>query len=369
MPQVLGQLPSRGPLYQSMSKQEGTRHGRFTRLIVGLGNYGARFSNTRGNVGFAVGRKLLDHCEMPPSEVHDPSDPIVRRSSNRRSDGADRTRHPYTGSSTKRLNKRQFAKNPEEHSWCTTRFQDYGGLWCDRLLLGDEGDVADQASWSARRCALLLPHTMSDFSGESVKLVLKANHHVQPSEILLVFEDPKMDLGVARIRRASGPSQDVNFSEIDHPGAVNVLEVVGAHYDRCEAMSDVSVLQVGIGGGRISGDEFTELESELMHKRLLPLSAFITALWAMSPTKAETFALRHTFAVTEPKAIAAACNVHRQEAAIWRSFQRSMLSSRDEALLASYSSGTHPWNLGKSAVTEEVSKVIEDKFPMRNRSR
>jgi hypothetical protein len=229
-----------------------------TRLIVALGNYGPTFDNTRGNLPFMVGHRLLKHCKYPEREIHDTNDFYANRSNNRDEFGTDRVR-PLCYSSSPR---KQFAtfmagKRPLQ-SWCTEPFKDFQGLWVDRMLLGEppqsikDGSVADDASSGnhVERVAMLHPGFGIDAGGDSLDLVLSRFRHFEPSQIIVVVAEPKWRLG-------AGSLQTVGESEfLRTPGLSSVLDSVACRFESEEAMNKVWVFRLGCDAAhsRLAGE-------------------------------------------------------------------------------------------------------------------
>jgi len=133
------------------------------RCIVGLGNPGAQYAETRHNVGFLVLDRLAE----------------------RRQIGVTRGRH--------------------------------------RALFG-RGQIAGED------CLLVKPQTFMNDSGVAVRRVLQY-YRLEPADVLLVYDDIALDLGVMRLRRGG--------SDGGHKGVRSVIHLLGT--------DQIARLRLGVG--------------------------------------------------------------------------------------------------------------------------
>lgn len=102
-----------------------------------------------------------------------------------------------------------------------------------------------------------------------------------------------------------------------------------------------SVLAIGCGSHHLPGAPFTTEEEGRIRNHVLPLAAFVVALWAVNPRIAAEYVVKQTPPCTE--STAGECPsppllpTHER---LWRTMQESMLSTRDTALLRAHFSNT-----------------------------
>jgi PTH1 family peptidyl-tRNA hydrolase len=140
------------------------------RCLVGLGNPGAQYAETRHNAGFLVIDRLAERHQV----------------------GVTRGRH--------------------------------------RALFG-RGKIAGED------CLLVKPQTFMNDSGDAVLRVL-LYYRLQPDDVLLIYDDIALDLGVLRLRRGG--------SDGGHKGVRSVIHYLGT--------DQVARLRLGVGRPPGSGD-------------------------------------------------------------------------------------------------------------------
>lgn len=133
------------------------------KIVVGLGNPGKKYENTRHNVGFMVVDQLVDYVQHGQS-------PLV-------------------------------LKNDEWHV-STTGQLEY------RWLGVGESEIE-----------LVKPHTFMNKSGKAVAYVLRKHPHLSSDDIYLVHDDLDIPLGKFKIQKGTGPRV--------HRGVSSVEQVLG----------------------------------------------------------------------------------------------------------------------------------------------
>ena len=295
------------------------------RVIVGLGDVGGVRKFARQNIGFQITTRLLMQCRVSPVDVHDPSRG-ASRSSSRQKNGTDRVDVVVWG------RERKPSHQVKVTTWDTPAFCDFGGVWCDRLLLGEP----------PLRCAVLQPHTTMRYSGESLVLVLRAFGHLDVCDFLIVAPSSVLPLGRQQIIGLRNAHTLVN--------ALTVQNITSQLSLECEpsALSSTSVLCVGINGATKEDENFSALEQKMVNNIVVPFCTYLAALWVTNPARAVELAL-----VKDPLLFTS----QRQ----WATLQSSMLSSRDSAVLSAYQQGipigdAYDW----SRTQREAFKILEN---------
>ncbi|KPA76837.1 hypothetical protein ABB37_07638 [Leptomonas pyrrhocoris] len=301
--------------------------GRVEKLILCLGyDDGALVSRTRGALATRVTQHLLRHCQPGQSDVHNPE---VTRANARDRHGRPRLFYAAQERQRRRGNRHgrgEALRTPQ--TWDTSRVVDFMGVWCDRLLLGDDRRPS--------RCAVLEPHVPPMLWGESIARVAQSHRCLSRDDILVVKSDESLPFGVVRLRfeapactaaAAATTASAVQTSSASFlRGTTTVSEALKLF---TAPQRPPSYLQLGIGADHGTQSLFTTEETHFADHLLLPLCTFTAALWTASPHKAADYVAALT---ARPETLTEATANHR----LWRTMQHAMLSTRDTALLRAY---------------------------------
>lgn len=296
------------------------------RVVVGIGAAELRMCRTPRAIGRAVVQEILATCNAPKSDVHDPS----------KADGRSRTRDKFGH------NRRDFvgwsetdkSKHRARHeAWDTAPMCDFGGVWCDRLVLGEP----------ARRSAVLQPVWGVESSGDSLAMVFQAHPALLPEHVLLVAEDHSLPIGTSTMSQCRNVDP-----QSCHVGVQSCLKAVGRSRGAQRA-TDTWTLRVGVGSSCAPLEEFSTVEwSQSIARYVIPFNAFLAAFWCSSPVKATEYLAKQKSALEAP-------NLR-----LWRTMQRSMLSTRDEAIMEAYKSGHGVSKMmSPDKVALEADKIVE----------
>jgi hypothetical protein len=295
---------------------------RVEKLIVCLGyDDGAFAANTRGAITTQLTQRLLQQCQPGPSDVHNPD---VTRANARDRQGRSRTFFAVHEQQLRRSRHGRTETLRTPQTWDTSRVVDFMGVWCDRLLLGDDRRPS--------RCALLEPHVPQLLWGESMARVAQAHRYLTREDVLMVTADESLPFGVVRLgtfeaAAAVGDGKVTSVSLLQ--GATTVAEAVKLFAAPLQSQSSPSNLQLGIGAERGHRSFLTVEESAFAERLLIPLCTFAAALWAANPMKAAEYVAILT---ATPQTLTEAQANYR----LWRTMQHAMLSTRDTALLRAY---------------------------------
>lgn len=298
---------------------------RVEKLIVCLGSDGSPTAqDTRGALGLKVAQRLLQHCQPGLSDVHDTD---VTRAHARDRKGRPRIFYAAHAQQHRRGGRGRGEVLRTPQTWDSSPVADFMGLWCDRLLLGDDRHPA--------RCALLEPHVPPLLWGESVMRVAQSHRYLASKDVLLVEAVEGLPFGVVRLHTAQPPSEAAGQPGRAHAssssshllqGATSVTEAV--KYFQAPHVSS-SFLRLGIGSEHGPRSALAIDEALLADRLLLPLCAFTAALWTANPERAAEYVAAAT---ATPTTLAAAQANQR----LWGTMQHAMLSTRDTALLRAY---------------------------------
>lgn len=290
------------------------------RLVVGVGGFprtlGKRVS--RSSLGGAVCEALITACRPPPADMHDSSNK-QQRSSFRDERGNNR---PLTYVPRAGVRKHQSAytykQSISHETWDTAPFLDFDGIWCDRLLLGDP--------WV--RTAVLVPHGEAPFCGESLHKVLKSFRCLSDARLVLFV--------------ASTPDVEHGQLDMDLIGEDRCMRRLEQRKDlmscvaalECNTKNSVHATVLWIGAGSEHG--FTLPLSDHEHQTLIQRSTVMSqgsiacALWASHAVKGIEFIQQRKFTRWDAQ----------QRNRVASQVMRSMLSTRDEAVLRAFCAQT-----------------------------
>ena len=313
-----------------------------SKLIVGTGEVSRGLSKGLSSVGFVVTSQLLRHCKAPPPDIFDPSVEESRmpfkdeHGRARRSGAATVTGSTVAsrGGSTNQVQVRSASKRGRA-AWAHNAFQDYGGLYCDRIALAGGGPSSAAPSSYAvgsgmgfQRAAVLQPHTGLERTGEAIGRVLSAHRHLDSSDVLLLYPTRALPFGGAVLTTLRATERRGLIDPLTQSALLSANDalVEASRYDSSdgsgggngenplegeedpEAGLDMSVMSIGIGnspalsrsgggGGDGSSSPYsvhvhahipTEGLAVLRHA-LAPRLAYACAYWAANPAKAAQF--------------------------------------------------------------------------------
>lgn len=294
-----------------------------------------------GDVGRLLTTQLLRTCNPAPSDVHDPTVPHSRSRSRGR-DGKDRESLMPAGAAASRRS--GFWRKPQAE-WDTAPFQDYGGRWCNRLLLGPD-DVG-----GAKRTALLEP--VPGTEDESLTRVFRSHRHLKPSDVLFVRACTELPLGTMRFRHLCEsepvlPTRAGGFRASVAHWKELLLSPTGSQ----SALSEFPSLCIGISScAPMQPLDGTAAEWPAVTQRILPLGAFACALWTFAPVQAAKLLLESTTCSLQPPT--------DKEDRLWRRMQTSLLSTRDAAVLEAFSEGRSvERNLRGDATAYQAEQIL-----------
>lgn len=310
------------------------RKTRVEKLIVLLGwRSSASQVLGRGAGSSLIGEVLLSNANPPKNDVHDPDRcRVPARSAN----GAAR---PYYRAYTQSISSPRRAaagalRRPQQ--WDSSPVVDFGGLWCDRLLLGPVH--------APSRTALFCPHVPPVFQSAMLERVAQGHPSLATSDVLLVDTTPALELGVLRLWTREEYFAAAPRWEDD--------EMSGALRNACggvtlrSAMSrfapspgrDVSVMAMGCGSKDPPVRPFSNEENQFLREYVALLASFAASLWTANPDAAKRHLEAHT---ATPKSLSGLSPASKAKLGkLWGSMQTSMLSTRDTALLDAYFNNT-----------------------------
>eukprot|EP00796_Vickermania_ingenoplastis_P004161 gene4161-3002_t len=301
------------------------RKPRIERVIAVFGASGASPVH-RGAAAGRVADALLDACRPPPSDVHDTERCRVDA---RNANGEARQYFAaYTRSAAGRRRTAGALRSPQR--WDSEPASDYGGVWCDRLLLGVDA--------APRRCALLRPRVPLAFQPEALQRVGQAHSHLSAQDLLLVDTTPALPLGVLRLwgweaYLGAAPQWDgADARRLTGDRSVVGCSLVEALESFASPASSPSVLAVGCGAELPAAAPLTPGEEAVM-ALAAPCAAFAAALWTVRPSVAAEYLVKQT-----PDA--SALRERQRCERVWGEMQNSMLSTRDAALLHAHYTNT-----------------------------
>ncbi|KPI82881.1 hypothetical protein ABL78_8103 [Leptomonas seymouri] len=298
---------------------------RVEKLILCLAYHNGTFDpNTRGALATHITQRLLQQCQPGPSDVHNPD---VTRANTRDGHGQPR---PFYAAHKKQLRYSRRHGRTEKlrtpQTWDTSPVADFMGLWCDRLLLGDDRLPS--------RCAVLEPRVPPTLWGESIARVAQSHRHLTRGDVLVVRSEASLPFGAVRLQIqtpdaattvASAQTVDTSTSPpmpCAAPLAASLKLFAGPQRSPW-------YLQLGIGDDLGAQTLLTAEEMHFSNHLLLPLCTFTAALWTVNPHKASEYVSSLT---ATPQMLTEARANHR----LWRTMQHAMLSTRDTALLRAY---------------------------------
>jgi len=161
----------------------------YMKIIIGLGNPGEKYINTRHNVGFMLIDKLKQEWNFPDFEFNKKFNAEISIKSN------------YSLSSSPA-----------------------GGRGCRVLTTGEEKSEKDN------RIMLVKPQTFMNLSGTSIRAILDF-HKITPENLIVVHDDVDVALGKYKVATDS--------SSAGHNGVQNIIDQLGTQ-EFCR-------IRVGIG--------------------------------------------------------------------------------------------------------------------------
>ncbi|CUG90494.1 Hypothetical protein, putative [Bodo saltans] len=300
------------------------------KLFVGIGsdNYlHARDTVTAASLPRTVGHALLKKCRVPAPDIHDPTN-MSQRSRHRDASGKNRALS-YT------LSKNGPRKHIQHDSWDTAPFCDVGGLWCDRLLLGEP----------MVRSALLLPYSL--LAKESLRRVADSHPYLVtgPESTLLIASTDRLDAMKLHMEPIGGPLMETLLPS--HQGVQDCVDVLDQRHQRGD---EIDVLWIGTGSDTPLLAPMDAASVRKFEDDVVPVATFFAAMWASSPPQAKDMLNDGRWRQWSLE----------QRKRILSSMQQSMISTRDEHVLKCYSGGVavSP-RLNRNATIYEAGKVLE----------
>lgn len=161
------------------------------KLVVLLGFLDYARQSARSAAACRLEEILFRQCQPPLNDVHNPDRCRVAA---RDAAGVARAYYEaHTRSLASKRSRRAFSatalRKPQQ--WDSSPVVDYMGVWCDRLLLGEETRPS--------RTALLRPCVPPFFQAEAIQRVAHAEPHLKASDVLLVDATPHLPFGVVRL--------------------------------------------------------------------------------------------------------------------------------------------------------------------------
>ncbi|RNF04475.1 hypothetical protein TraAM80_05122 [Trypanosoma rangeli] len=282
-------------------------------VCLGCGNYQA--NEARGALGNRVAQQILSTCAPSPSDIHNPDknrlharDAFGRARQKQCPNKGERFFKDVTGNGFGRI--RGSMRGPQ--TWDSDRVVDYMGVWCDRLLLGEETNPS--------RCALLEPQVPFVMVGESLERVLLSHRNFKGADIIFVFSSSCFPFGVLRLV----PFTDALLTLPNGGPSAYPHSSIGTVLNRLTSSGDkAAAIVMGVGNTHGLLIPLTAEERAVCDTRIVPLASFATALWTVNPAKAAEYLQ------SSPK----------DNMRLWRTMQSSMLSTRDTAVLRAYEGG------------------------------
>lgn len=171
------------------------------------GKHGAHLSSScflpRASVACRLEDYIFRNCRPSLNDIHDPE---RCRFTARDGKGEGRAYyHAYTQAQKQRHRRRAIDDAPGRHGgreslrrpqqWDSAPVPDFMGVWCDRLLLGDER--------SPMRTALLRPYVPPLFQPQAIQQVGRSHGTLRAPEVLLVDTTPALPVGILRLGKLS----------------------------------------------------------------------------------------------------------------------------------------------------------------------
>lgn len=159
-------------------------------VLLGFMDYGKQWA--RSAVACRVEEVLFKNCRPPLNDIHNPDRCRVAARDASGSARAYYDAHTRSLAASKRTRRSLAAtalRKPQQ--WDSSPVMDYMGVWCDRLLLGEETRPC--------RAALLRPCVPPCFQPEAMQRVAHALPHLKASDVLLVDATPHLPFGSVRL--------------------------------------------------------------------------------------------------------------------------------------------------------------------------
>jgi hypothetical protein len=301
-----------------------------SKLLVGIGSdispHG-KGTTTGASLPHLIGRLLLTTCRVPPADIHDASN-VHQRSHHRDARGNNRTKS-YT------ISKKGPRKHSHLEAWDTARFSDVGGVWCDRLLLGEP----------SVRSAMLLPIGLP--TKESLKRVAHSHPYLVagPDTTLLIASTDRLDAGKLHLEPIGGGMMETLLPS--HQGVQDCVELLDQRHRRGD---EVDVLWIGVGAETPLLTPMDAAMVRTFETTVAPVATFFASMWTSSPTQAKETLNTGRWRNWSSE----------QRQRILSSMQQSMVSTRDEHILKCYSAGVAvSGSVGRNATIYEAGKVLD----------
>lgn len=299
---------------------------RVEKLIICLGyDDGAIAANTRGALTLQVTQRLLQQCQPGESDIHNPD---ITRANARDRHGRPRTFFAAYDKQVRlsRRGRSESLRTPQ--TWDTSRVADFMGLWCDRLLLGDDRRPS--------RTAVLEPRVPPILWGESIARVAQTHRHLTGNDVLVVTPEASLPFGVVQLRLqlpstffASSPAHVAGSTPPPLLRGATTVAAATAIFATRSPQCSPSCLQLGIGADRGTQSLLTVDEAAAAERLVIPLCSFAAALWTANPQRASDY-------VASLAAAAHPLTEAQSNRRLWKTMQHAMLSTRDSALLRAY---------------------------------
>lgn len=285
------------------------------KLIVFLGYTSESTLECRRAAATRVRTHLLNECGPSPADVHDPH---TNRFHSR--DASGRARRYYDsqtvamGAKGRRQQRRGVVPRSPQ-TWDSEKVQDFMGLWCDRLLLGDHTQPF--------RTAVLEPQVPVTLQGEALACVARSHRHLSPADVLVVSAHPDLPFGLIRQQNGLVVAADTCV-EPSVPGTTPLPESIQVF-----GQGSCTSLLLGVGDDVGLCGAFTAAEELRLRTCLVPLCAFASALWTTNSSRSASY-VEHMTPTAEH------LTPQNANQRLWKTLQGSMLSTRDAAVLRAY---------------------------------
>lgn len=346
------------------------------RLIVGLGELGRDKRLSPANFGYLVTSRIIANAYVAYPDIHDPSMNNAQ-SRGRNVLGVDKVTPSERLMKTADGGAKQLGVKGRT-TWDTTPFMSFGGLYCDRLLLGASPPT---------RVAILQPHSSARLVGECVGKVVQHHTNLDVADLLVVCTTHGVEFGGAFLSTLRGVERMGLVDDANLDALMSMSEslssIVPSNSSTTDSpMLDASMLVVGCGGSTAPTNaamafrqDMNPQTQELFFGGVCPRVALAAAYWCSHPDKAATLLNRELVAGQRqgPLKLILRDEVRRRIVnkrvgqsgepgdvpnRVLQSMQRCIFSTRDQAILEAHEEGRVLPGLGSVEVVGKLADKI-----------